>query len=58
MLEMIFYVVLAPPIPLPREVPGEGPDCHFPMGIGDLGADSGPHPVGTLWNRWVVYLQF
>ncbi len=31
--------------PLPRGVPGQGPDCHFPKEIGGF-ADSGPDPVG------------
>ncbi len=40
-----FYLVLPP---LPRRVPGEGPDCHVPKEIGGFGADSGPDPGGSL----------
>ncbi len=34
-LKIIFNFVLGPP--LPRGVPGEGPDCHFPKEIVGLG---------------------
>jgi hypothetical protein len=42
-LKMIFVFVSWPP--LPRGVPEEGPDCHFPMEIVGFWADSGPNPL-------------
>jgi hypothetical protein len=35
-LKFFLIFVLGPPPSLPRGVPGEGPDCHFPKDIGSL----------------------
>ena len=38
-LKLFIFLVLGPP--LPRGVPGEGPDCHFPreiVGVGPIPA--------------------
>ncbi len=46
-LKMIFNFCLVPP--LPRGVPGEGPDCHFPKEIVGFWADSGPNPISFIF---------
>ncbi len=42
-LKIIFNFVLGPP--LPRGVPGEGPDCYLPKAI----AGFGPIPARIRW---------
>ena len=48
-LQGIFVFVVAPP--LPRGFPGEGPDCHFLEGTGDVW----PIPARI---RGVLYISF
>jgi hypothetical protein len=42
--QLFLIFVLVPPPPLPRGVPGEGPDCHFPKEI----VGFGPIPAQIL----------
>ena len=47
-LKMIFILFLGPP--LPRGVPGEGPDCHFPKEI----IGFGPIPARIL--KFLIFI--
>ncbi len=49
-LNTIFNFVLGPP--LPRGVPGEEPDCHFPKALGGLWADSSPDRGDNVVSFW------
>ncbi len=53
-LKTIFKFVLGP---LPRGVPGEGPDCHCPKKIGGFWADSGPDTGGTILSILILALS-
>ena len=54
MLKTIFSFLLG--LPLPRGVPGEGPDCQS-QGDQGFGADSGPDPGGYIFLISIVALS-
>ncbi len=55
LLETIFYFVLLPP--LPRWVPGEGPDSEFPSEVEDFLADPGPDTGGNIFFNFILAIS-